>query len=170
MNLKKIGLGAAALASATTLGFTATAHAAAPVNEVPTADYKVCGNVYAGAWVENNVPPATATALENVDVKGELFNSSDSLVMSQTATTNSTGGYCITGDSSLVSTVINGGYVKLTLDTATLPAGHTTLASGSSNPWKSSGFFGSNKIGVGTFLAHKVSGLESAYQFHFATN
>ncbi|MGO4204837.1 hypothetical protein AB4Z09_24480 [Rhodococcus sp. TAF43] len=87
--------------------------------------------------------------------------------VSPVATTDSAGRYCITDTSgTLVSTVTSGGYVKLAL--TTLPAGHT-LVPASKSPWKSTGLFGSDEIGVGTFLTHKISGLDSAYNFHFAT-
>ncbi len=167
MSRTRIGVGAAAMAAAAALGFAGTAQAVAPVNAIPAADNTLCGNVYAGTWVENGAPPSTATALQGATVSATVYDKNDIAKTTQASNTNATGGYCITDTSgTLKSTVLAGGYVVLTA--TSLPAGHT-INPPSSNPWATSG--GQTKIDTGVFLAHQYGGLLSskAYQFHFAT-
>lgn len=164
MGIKKIGLGAAVLTSAATLAFAGVASATAAVNSVPTVDYQLCGNVYSGASLAYNAaPPSGAQGVAGVVVKGVISTASGTTYSS--LPTDAEGRYCITAPSTMVSDVLGGATVTLTADPATLPSPFTTITN---NPWKSaSGIFGTSNIGTGIFLLHKVSGFDSANNFHF---
>ena len=171
MSITRNLVGAAAVASASALLFTGVAQAAPAVNKVPSADYQVCGNVYkSAAWAETGAPPAAAVAVENVQVTGKLYASGGTTpILNQTVSTGADGGYCITGDSTLVPTITGGGYVTLEVTSlATSSPAATSVTS--SNPWKGGLITKSTQIKTGTFLQHKVSGLDSANSFHFTVS
>lgn len=164
MNLTRIGIGAAALASAATLGLATTATAAV-TNQLPSSPYQVCGNVYTSAsngWGANSAPPSDAVGVSGAQVRGYLFNSSNVDVtpsgLTNPVTTNSNGGYCFQGNSSLVSTVSGGGHVVL--EVVSLPGTLTATPA----PWAA--------IDAGTFLSHAdwvgiTLTPNAAHNFHF---
>ncbi|MCJ0907418.1 carboxypeptidase-like regulatory domain-containing protein [Rhodococcus sp. ARC_M6] len=167
MIIKRTLIGAAAVASASALMFTGVAQAAPVVNMVPTADYLVCGNVSTGgsAWTETGAP--TGTAVQGAQVTGYLSSGG----LTKTTTTDANGGYCIEGDASLVSGITGGGYVTLTVTdlsgTLNPVTGLPYTSTLGFNPWKGGPILKSTQIKTTTFLQHKVSGLDSANEFHF---
>ncbi|WP_182358391.1 hypothetical protein [Tomitella gaofuii] len=165
--MRKAASGALLTGLATAMVFAGTGIAsAAVVNSVPSADYQVCGNVYENAgWVKNAPPPGDAQGVKGAEVTATLYDSGDAFVLSGSDTTDSDGAYCVEGDETLVNTVTSGGYVVL--EVTSLPAGYTVT---SDNPWEPGGLFSSTHVGAVTFLAHKYSGLDSAYQFHFTVS
>ncbi|WP_137725524.1 hypothetical protein [Prescottella subtropica] len=165
MNYKKIGFGAAALASATTLAFAGTAQAATAVEGTPTKDYQLCGTVYEGAagdWVANTPVPLSKTGVGGVDVTGVLTGNTP---WTDTVTTAPDGTFCLDGTLSMALDVQFGGaYVTLSVKPATLPAGKSVT---SSNPWADGG---SSQINSSVFNAHQHPTKNSAWGFYFTVN
>lgn len=111
-----LGMGTAA--AAPVVGAAGSA-ASASVSVPP--DYQMCGTAFVGAGngSSNNALPAGARAVGGVTVKGELFPlGATTPTKTMTTTTAADGTYCLTGDSSLVSTITGFGKVVLTITPA----------------------------------------------------
>lgn len=113
---QKIGFGAAALASAASLAFAGAAQATV-IDEVPTGDLQLCGNVV----------DASGNGVANVPIDGWLTSDPSSHFPSSATLTNSQGGYCIQ------ATTAQGIAVQFLNDSVnlhahgTLPGSYTTL-------------------------------------------
>ncbi|MDZ7917751.1 MAG: hypothetical protein U5O16_39055 [Rhodococcus sp. (in: high G+C Gram-positive bacteria)] len=159
-----IGAAAVALMAAGVAG-AATVHGSGTAGTItPTTDYTVCGTVYGGTSspsTGNNPMPAGAAAVEGVTVTGKLFNVFGTQVGSAFSTVSAADGtYCITGTSSMASTVIALGKVVLTATPTSItpptPAVSVALPYGGT-------------IRAGEFLNH-LSGTNSAANVNIAYN
>ncbi|GAA4823601.1 hypothetical protein GCM10023353_35490 [Tomitella cavernea] len=93
------GLTLATAASAATIGAPGSASAA-----VPNANNQMCGNAVA----------AGNAAVQGVSITASLYDSSGAVVFGpQSTDTDAAGAWCITGNSTLANTVLNGGHVEL---------------------------------------------------------
>ncbi len=158
-----VGAAAVALMAAGVAG-AATVHGSGTAGTVtPTANYTVCGTVYSGTsspTTGNNPMPAGAAAVEGVTVTGTLYNFLGTQVGTPFSTVSAANGtYCITGTSSMASTIIGFGKVVLTATPTTVtPPGVSAVL-----PY-------SGTLRAGEFLTHKVSGLDSAANVNIAYN
>lgn len=163
MNIKKIGIGAAALASAAAIGFAGTAQAATASEGTPTKDYQLCGTVYDdAAWQNNATLPAGANGVSGVTVTGTLWDSTGTFSSGVgSVTTGADGSYCIDGDLGMALAVqFSDAYVELKAT--------PTSSVGSPNPWATAATGGTTKIDAAVFNAHMAPSFNSAWGFYFA--
>jgi hypothetical protein len=111
--MRKSGFGLTIAASASVVALLGAGTANAAPDPVAGA-YQLCGTVYSGAALVDTHPPsgtpAGAVPKAGVVVTGTLVGSTSA---SYTATSNASGQYCLTGSSSMVSTILGGGHVTL---------------------------------------------------------
>lgn len=158
-----VGAAAVALMAAGVAG-AATVHGSGTAGTItPTTDYTVCGTVFSGTSSPStgNPMPAGAAAVEGVTVTGKLFNVFGTQVGAAFSTVSAANGtYCITGTSSMASTVIALGKVVLTATPTSItpptPAVSVVLPYGGT-------------LKAGEFLGH-LSGTNSAAAVNIAYN
>ncbi|SEL43188.1 hypothetical protein [Rhodococcus maanshanensis] len=111
--MRKSGFGFAIAASASAVALLGTGIANAAPDPVAGA-YQLCGTAYSGAALVDTHPPSGtpsgAVPRSGVTVTGTLVGGTST---TYTATTNASGQYCLTGNASMVSTILGGGYVTI---------------------------------------------------------
>lgn len=112
----------AGTASAATVGGVGSAGTG-----TPTTAYQVCGTAYVGADAHVSAPPTGAKAVSGATVTGQLYDSANNPVGSAwNATTASDGTWCLQGNSTMATTVQNGGSVRMSFSPATVSDGGVT--------------------------------------------
>lgn len=113
MKVARTAVGAVALAGAASMALATGASAVTVhgpgtvVDEVPTHNLEMCGNVY----------EAPDSAVEGATITGNLYDSDDQYVDGPYSdTTNDGGGWCIRGNANLAATIYDGGYVTVCVD------------------------------------------------------
>ncbi len=178
--LAKVATVGASAAAAVVLGMGTAA--AAPVvggvgSAVPASvsvppDYQMCGTAFVGAGTgtSNNALPAGARAVGGVQVKGELYPlGATTPTKTLTTTTAANGTYCLTGDSSLVSTITGFGKVVLTVTPNSFAWDNDSNPSTPDVTVTSKAPYGGT-VKLAQFAALQVSGTNSATNLNIAFN
>ncbi|WP_137725598.1 hypothetical protein [Prescottella subtropica] len=148
------------------------AGSAAPATVSVPPDYQMCGTAFVGAGTgsSNNALPSGARAVGGVDVKGELYSLGASTPSKTlTTTTAADGTYCLTGDSSLVSTITGGGKVVLSV-TPTSFAWDNDANPSTPDATVTSKLPYSGTVKLGQFFSRQVAGTNSATGLNVAFN
>jgi hypothetical protein len=128
-SVKKMGLGAAVLASAASLAFAGAAQAVV-IDQVPTGDLQLCGNVV----------DSSGNGVANVPIDGWLTSNPSSHFPGTPTLTNSQGGYCIQATTAQgIAVQFMGDSVNIHAH-GTLPGSYTTLTPTVTMPINSTAF------------------------------